>query len=71
MPATKELPATDLPADLAPRRKVSVREAAALNDLSEDSFRRHYSHLIKSITPRRQVVALADALAIGKTPTAA
>jgi hypothetical protein len=58
--------ATRLSNDLAPRRKISVREAAELNDLSEDTFRRRYSHLIKSVSPRRQAVDLSDALAIGK-----
>jgi hypothetical protein len=48
------------------RKKISVREAAALNDLSEDSFRRHHSHLIKQVGPRRDAVELGDAIAIGK-----
>ena len=56
----------ELPAELALRRKISVREAAELNNLSEDSFRRHYKHLIKDISPRRQAVELGDALAIGQ-----
>jgi hypothetical protein len=51
---------------LALRRKISVKEAAELNDLSEDTFRRHYGHLIKNISPRRQAVELGDALAIGQ-----
>jgi hypothetical protein len=50
---------------LALRRKVSVKEAAELNGVSEDSFRRHYGHLIKKVTPRRDAVELGDALAIG------
>ena len=52
-------------ADLSPleqRRKIKVRDAAALNDLSEASFRRHYPHLIRKITRRRDVVELADAI---------
>jgi hypothetical protein len=52
------------------QRKISVKEAAALNDLSEDSFRRHHSHLIMKVSPRRYVVALSDALAIGQAKTA-
>ena len=36
-----------------PERKIKVREAAAFNDLSEATFRRHYRHLIRKITPRR------------------
>jgi hypothetical protein len=70
MPTPNKLPATDLPADLAPKRKISVREAAQLTGVSEDSFRRHYSHLIKTVTPRRQVVALGDALSIGESSAA-
>jgi hypothetical protein len=50
---------------LALRRKISVREAAALNDMSIDTFRRRYRHLIRQISPRRQAVELGDALAIG------
>jgi hypothetical protein len=52
-------------ADLSPlelRRKIGVQEAAALNDLSEATFRRHYPHLIKKISPRRDVVELVDAI---------
>lgn len=48
------------------RRKISVKEAAALNAMSEKSFRRHYRHLIKQLSPRRQAVELGDALAIGQ-----
>jgi hypothetical protein len=51
------------------RRKISVKQAAALNDVSEDSFRRHYRHLIKKISPRRDAVELADALAVGEAKT--
>jgi hypothetical protein len=58
-------------ADLSPLdllKKIPVREAAALNDLSEDSFRRHYPHLIHKITPRRDVVALGDAISLPPKP---
>ena len=48
------------------RKKIKVKEAAKLNDLSEASFRRHFPHLIRKITPRRDVVELGDALAIGE-----
>jgi hypothetical protein len=54
-------------ADLSPlerRRKIKVKEAAALNDLSEASFRRHYHHLIRKITPRRDAVELGDAITL-------
>jgi hypothetical protein len=55
---------------LALKQKIPVKKAASLNDMSEDSFRRHYSHLIKKVSPRRDVVELGDALAIG-TPKSA
>jgi hypothetical protein len=54
-------------ADLSPldlRQKINVKAAAALNDLSEASFRRHYPHLIRKIAPRRDAVELGDALAL-------
>jgi hypothetical protein len=56
--------------ELARRRKISVKAAAQLNDLSEDTFRRRYPHLIKQVSPRRQAVELSDALAIGDSSAA-
>jgi len=35
---------TTKPDWLALKQKIPVKKAAALNDMSEDSFRRHYSH---------------------------
>jgi hypothetical protein len=55
---------------LALRRKISVKEAAELNDVSEDTFRRRYRHLIKKISARRNAVELGDALAIGEVAIA-
>jgi len=46
------------------RRMVKVKHAAAANDLSEASFRRHYSHLIQKITTRRDGVVLLNALTL-------
>ena len=51
------------------RRKITVAEAARLNGISADSFRRHYPHLIKKITKQRVGVVLRDALAIGQQTT--
>jgi hypothetical protein len=51
--------------DLSPleqRRKISVQAAAALNSIHESTFRRHYGHLIKRISKRRQAVELTDAI---------
>ncbi|MBR1290143.1 hypothetical protein [Bradyrhizobium ottawaense] len=67
----KPIAAIDL-SDLTPldlRRKIDVKAAAALNDLSEASFRRHYRHIIRKITPRRDAVELGDALALPPAPT--
>jgi hypothetical protein len=50
---------------LALRQKIPVKEAAQLNTLSEDTFRRRYPHLIRKVSPRRDAVELGDALAIG------
>ena len=63
----RPLGATPAIADLTPlerRQKIPVKRAAALNDISEASFRRHYKHLIKKITPRRDAVELGDALTL-------
>jgi hypothetical protein len=51
--------------DLTPlerRRKIPVSEAAELNSVSEDTFRRHYAHLIRKVSPRRDAVELGDAI---------
>jgi hypothetical protein len=54
--------------ELELRSKVKVCEAAAINSLSEASFRRHYSHLITKMTARRDGVTLADALVLPPPP---
>jgi hypothetical protein len=58
----------ELPASLAnlPQRRISVPEAAALRGISARTFKRHFSHLIQKTSPRRETVALGDALAIGE-----
>jgi hypothetical protein len=50
--------------ELELRRRIKVRDAAELNDMSEASFRRHYSHLITKMTERRDGVTLGDALTL-------
>jgi len=60
---------TDLPIDLAPHRRISVRQAAELIGVSEDTFRRCHAPLIKRVSERRQAVDLAAVLAIGSKPT--
>jgi hypothetical protein len=46
------------------RRLVTIEQAAEILAMSEDTFRRHYSHLIRSISPRRRGVPLGDVLDI-------
>jgi hypothetical protein len=58
------------PTALDLERKISVAEAARLNNVSIDTFLRHYRHLIKQVSPRRGVVRLGDALAIGEAKSA-
>jgi hypothetical protein len=56
---------------LALKKKIPVKDAAALNDVSEDTFRRRYPHLIKKISARRDAVELGDAIAVGTPKDAA
>jgi hypothetical protein len=63
------LPIPTVPDWLRSKQKITVQQAAALNAISEDTFRRRYRHLIQQIGPRLQAVPLGDALAIG-TPIA-
>jgi mRNA-degrading endonuclease toxin of MazEF toxin-antitoxin module len=44
------------------RRRISVAQAAEIKNISEDSFRRHYAHLIEKTTPRRDTVQLGAVL---------
>jgi hypothetical protein len=59
-------PTSPPPSSPNPRQKIKVKEAAALNAISEDTFRRYYSHLIKQVAPRCQSVELGAALNIGE-----
>jgi hypothetical protein len=43
-------------------RHISVPEAAAQKGVSEDTFRRHYGHLIRKVSPRRCTVKVRDLL---------
>jgi hypothetical protein len=51
-----ELSALDL------EKHVSVPAAAEILNLSVDSFKRHYRHLIRKMSPRREAVRLRDLL---------
>jgi hypothetical protein len=55
-------PRLELTAEQERRRRISVREAARLRGISEDTFRRRFGHMIEKITPRRNVVRLGDVL---------
>jgi hypothetical protein len=56
-----------LPEAVALRRKISVQEAASMVGVHEDTFRRHFGHLIRRVGPRLDRVTLGDALAIGQS----
>jgi hypothetical protein len=43
-------------------KHVSVPEAAKLRGISTDTFKRHFSHLIRKVSPRREAVKLRDLL---------
>jgi hypothetical protein len=49
------------------RQKIRVKDAARLNAMHEDTFRKEYPQLIKKVTDRLDVVELGDALAIGQS----
>jgi hypothetical protein len=57
---------TPLELQLELRRKISVKKAAELNNLSEDTFRKNHRHLIRQVSKQRQAVELGDALSVGK-----
>jgi hypothetical protein len=57
--------------DLSPlelKRKITTKEAAELNGVSEEMFKRHYRHLIRKIGPRRLAVELGDAINLPPPP---
>jgi hypothetical protein len=64
--STKPPLANFTPLELA--RKISTREAAEMNDVSEDTFKRNYQHLIRKISARRNVVSLGDAITLPPKP---
>jgi hypothetical protein len=54
-----------LPEHLQRRQKIRVADAARLNAMDEDTFRKHHGHMIKRVTTRLDAVELGDALDIG------
>lgn len=61
-PVASTKPRLELTPEQEKRRRISVQQAAELKGISEDTFRRHFPHLIEKITPRRDVVRLGDVL---------
>jgi hypothetical protein len=49
------------------KRIVTIAQAAEILAISEDTFRRRYSHLIKSLSPRRRGVSIGDVFDIATT----
>jgi hypothetical protein len=43
-------------------RHISVKQAAEIKGVSQDTFKRHYPHLIRKASPRRNTVKLRDLL---------
>jgi hypothetical protein len=41
-------------------KHVSVPEAAKIKGISPDTFKRHYAHLIRKVSPLRNTVKLRD-----------
>jgi hypothetical protein len=61
MPAPTDHTITLTP-EMERRRLVTVAQAAEIKAISEDAFRKHYAHLIRQVTPRRQGVRLGDVI---------
>jgi hypothetical protein len=55
-----------LPERLERRQKIRVSDAARLNAMDEDTYRKHHGHTIRRVTTRLDAVELGDALDIGK-----
>jgi hypothetical protein len=56
--------------DLTRHRRISVQAAADIIDVHEDTFRKHFGHLIHRVGPRLDRVELGDVLSIGKSKSA-
>jgi hypothetical protein len=52
----------ELSPELERHKRISVPQAAELRNISADTFRRRYRHLIRQESPRRQTVKLGDVL---------
>ena len=58
-PTTRKL---ELSPELERKRFITIDEAAELKSISRDTFLRHYSHLVRELSPRRKGVRLGDVL---------
>jgi hypothetical protein len=54
-----------LPEWLRLRQKIRVSEAARLNAMHEDTYRKEHADTIKKVSERVEAVELGDALAVG------
>jgi hypothetical protein len=54
------------PLELA--KLIPVRDAAQLNGVHEDTFKKNYPHLIRKVGPRKAAVTLRDALTLPPAP---
>jgi hypothetical protein len=52
--------------ELQRRQKIRVRDAARLNCMSEDTFRKEHSDLIRKLSDRVEGVELGDAIDLGQ-----
>jgi hypothetical protein len=55
----------ELSPSLELERLITIEKASEIVGISDDSFRRHYGHLIRRITPRRIGVRVRDLLTVG------
>jgi hypothetical protein len=55
----------ELSQSLELERLITIEKASEIVGISDDSFRRHYGHLIRRITPRRIGVRVRDLLTVG------
>jgi hypothetical protein len=52
--------------ELQRRQKIRVEDAAKLNAMHEDTFRKTYPHLIRKVSDRVEAVELGDAIDLPK-----
>jgi mRNA-degrading endonuclease toxin of MazEF toxin-antitoxin module len=62
MPPANAIRYVELTPEEERQRRISVAQAAEIKGISEDTFRRHFGHLIEKTTPGRATVRLGDVL---------